>query len=317
MELNKSSSGIELPEPEDFARKNLTFLVLFDNEQTKDVYDLPLVYSLDTGIVKWEDAQGIHTISLRDNEELSKLWEPMTAQRFTCLMTTLHPTFTREIYRYRRCVLDVSPEGQILKSTSDQNLEFTSLSYFPHPVDKDREDGDRYWDVLLGPHEVDTRIDIVPIVDREWMERVASQLTLADFGWEAAKMHADIQEPHPIPAEFINETYGIETAKDIVPPDPGLIQQTAVYLREKLGVDHPNDWTPAQWASANNARLASRLHAQTADFPRDKAADAVRALTAAVKHQRGQRPPFATAATINPQGLPTTHQNPQTLRRGI
>ena len=48
---------------------------------------------------------------------------------------------------------------------------------------------------------------------------------------------------------------------------PGLIQQTAVYLREKLGVDlYPNGWTRAQWASANNARLTSRLHAQTADF---------------------------------------------------
>lgn len=312
MRLDENLSGMTLPDPEVFARKNLTFLVLFEDEQTKDVYDLPLTYSLETGMVRWEDARGIHTISLRDNEELAGLWEPMTAERFTYLMATLHPTFTRGIHRYRRCVLDVSPEGQILKSASDEDLEFTSLAYFPHPVDKDKEDGERYWDVLVAPSEIETRANIVPIANREWMEKIASQATLADFGWEAANMHAAIQEPHPIPAEIINEIYGIKTAKGIVPPDPELIQQTAAYLREKLGVDpHPNDWTPAQWASANNARLTSRLHAQTADFPADKAAHAIRALTAAVKNQRSQHPPFMTAATINPQGPPIRQQGQQ------
>ncbi|MGH3696688.1 MAG: hypothetical protein ACRDRX_22330 [Pseudonocardiaceae bacterium] len=312
MRLDENLSGIKLPDPDDFSRKNLTFLVLFDDEQTKDVYDLPLAYSLETGVVRWEDSRGIHTISLRDNEELAGLWEPMTAERFTYLMATLHPTFTRGIHRYRRCVLDVSPEGQILKSASGEDLEFTSLAYFPRPVDKDKEDGWRYWDVLLAPSEIEIRANIVPVTDRKWMEKIASQPTLADFGWEAAKMHAAIQEPHPIPAEIINEIYRLETTKGIVPPDPELIPQTAAYLHEKLGVDpHPNDWTPAQWASANNARLASRLHAQTADFPPDKAAHAILTLTAAVKNQRSQRPPFMTAATINPQGLLIRQQGQQ------
>jgi hypothetical protein len=305
---------MELPRPDDLTRRNLTFLVLFANEQTKDAYDLPLTYSLETGVVRWEDAQGIHTIPLRDNEELLKLWEPMTAERFTYLMATLHPTFTQGIHRYRRCLLDVSPEGQILKSTSDGDLGFTSLAYFPHPIHKDHEDGWRYWDTLLGDG---TEHHIAPVTDREWAAKIASQLTLADFGWEAAKMHAAIQDLHPIPADLINEIYGLEAARAIVPPDPELIPQTTVYLREELGVDHPNDWTQAQWASANNARLMSRLHAQTADFPPEQAAQAIRALTAAVKHQRSQRPPFATAVTITPQSLSTTHQGQQSPRRGI
>jgi hypothetical protein len=307
MRLNENLSGMELPQPDDLARKNLTFLVLFEDEQTKDVYDLPLTYSLETGVVRWEDAEGHHTISLRDNEELSVLWEPMTAEKFTYLMTTLHPTFTRGIHKYRRCVLDVSPEGQILKSASDEDLEFTSLAYFPHPVDKDTQDGWRYWDTLLAPSELGTRIDIVPVTDRERFENVASQPTLADFGWEAADMHAAIQEEHAIPAEIINEIYRIETARAIAPPDPELIQRTAVYLREKLGVDpHPNDWTGTQWTSANNARLRSRLHAQTADFPHEEAAPAMRALTAAVKNQYNRPTTTRTAATINPRNLPPT-----------
>lgn len=318
MRLNENFSGMKLPGPDGFARKNLTFLTLLDNEQSKDVYDLPLTYSLEMGVVRWEDTQGIHAVSLRDNKELSKLWEPMTAERFTCLMATLHPTFIREVDRYQRCVLDVSPEGQILKSGSDEDLEFTSLAYFPHPVDKDKEDGDRYWDILLAPSKMDTRQLIVPIMRKERIKRVASQLTLADFGWEAADMHAAIQEMHPIPAEIINETYRIETAKSIVPPDPGLIQQTAVYLRENLGVDsHPNDWTRAQWASANNARLASRLYAQTADFSFDKAAEAIHALTAVVKKQWNHPAP-RTVATIGSRDLPPTlRQGQQTPRRGI
>lgn len=319
MQLNETLSGMELPDPEDFTRKNLTFLALFENEQTKDVYDLPLTYSLETGVVRWEDAQGHHTISLRDNEGLSELWEPMTAERFTHLMATLHPTFTRGTHKYQRCLLDVSPEGQILKSASSEDLEFTSLAYFPHPVDKDKEDGWEYWDTLLAPRELDTRHWIAPAINRERLAAAASQLTMADFGWEAEKIHGSIQEEHPIPAEIINEIYRIETAKGIVPPDPALIQQTAAYLREKLGVDpHPNDWTPAQWASANNARLTSRLHAQTADFPPDEAARAIRALTAAVESQPSRRLTSRTAATINPRDLPsTTQQGQQPPRRGV
>ena len=194
----------------------------------------------------------------------------MTAERFTALMATLHPTFTRETHKYQRCVLNISPEGQILKSASSEDLQFTSLAYFPHSVDKEKEDGWRYWDTLLAPSGLDTRIEIVPVTDREWFERVASQSTLADFAWKAAWMHAAIQEPHPIPAEVVNEIYRIETAKGIAPPDPELIPQTAAYLRENLGVGHSKDWTLARWVSANNARLASRLHAQTADFPSDR-----------------------------------------------
>jgi hypothetical protein len=105
----------------------------------KDVYDLPSTYSLETGVVRWEDAEVLHAISLRDNEELSNLWEPMTAERFTYLMTTLHPTFTREPDSYRRCVLAISPEGQILKSDSDEDLEYTSLPYFPRPVGREEK----------------------------------------------------------------------------------------------------------------------------------------------------------------------------------
>jgi hypothetical protein len=151
VELNKNPFGIELPRPDEFTRKNLTFLVLLENEQSKDIYDLPLTYSLEMGVVRWEDAEGIRTISLRDNEELSGLWEPMTAERFTYLMTTLHPTFTRETHKYQRCLLNISPEGQILKSDSDEDLEFTSLAYFPRPVGRDGKEGWEYWDTLLAP----------------------------------------------------------------------------------------------------------------------------------------------------------------------
>jgi uncharacterized protein with von Willebrand factor type A (vWA) domain len=87
-------------------------------------------------------------------------------------------------------------------------------------------------------------------------------------------------------------------------------QRTTVYLREKLGVDpHPNDWTGTQWASANNARPTSKFHAQTTEFPPDKAARAIRALTAAVKNQHNRRLTTRTAATINPRNLlRTKHQ---------
>jgi hypothetical protein len=98
MQLDENFSGIKLPDPGDLVTKNLTFLTLMDYTKWKDIYDLPLTYSLETGVVRWEDTQGIHTISLRDNEELSGLWEPMTAERFTYLMTSLHPTFTRETH---------------------------------------------------------------------------------------------------------------------------------------------------------------------------------------------------------------------------
>lgn len=317
MRLDENLSGIRLPNADDFANKNLTFLVLFEEERTNDVYDLPLAYSLETGVARRKDAHDIHTISLRDNEELLKLWEPMTPERFTYLMATLQPTFTRETDKYQRCILNISPEGQILKSDSDQDLQFTSLAYFPASIDDDENEGWHYWDTLVESN-TDIRPSIVPDMHSGRLAEVASQPTLADFGWKAAWIHRAVQETHPMPVEFINRIFGIETAKGIAPPDPELIPQTAVYLREELGVDsHPYDWTPAQWVSANNARLASRLHAQTADFPPDQAAQAIRALTAAVKHQRSQRPPFATAATINPQGAPTRHQGPQTPRHRV
>ena len=73
---NETPLGIKLPTADDFSGETLTFLVLFENEQTKDVYDLPLAYSLETGVVRWEDSKGIHTISLRGNEELSTCGSP-------------------------------------------------------------------------------------------------------------------------------------------------------------------------------------------------------------------------------------------------
>lgn len=328
MQLKENISGIELPYPDDFTRKTLTFLALMDYTKWKDIYDLPLTYSLETGVVRWEDTEGSHEVSLRDNEELCDLWEPMTAERFTYLMATLHPTFTREAHRYRCCVLNVSPEGQILKSTSDKDLEFTSLTYFPRPVGREGKEGWEYWDDLIDPEDGGQCLRGLiiegtqrPVVDRERAQRLASQPTLADFGWDADIVHEDIQEKHnPLAgpstdAEFaMGVTYpkyedGIIRAAP--PNDPHAVQQTADFLREKLGVDpHPALWTTEHWAAANNARLNSRLHAQTADFPPDEAARAIRALTTAVKNQRSRRITTRTAATINPRA---THR---TLQRG-
>jgi hypothetical protein len=283
MRLNKNLSDMELPDPEHFTRETLTFMVLIDNGIWKDIYDLPLAYSLETGVVRWEEAEGVHTISLRDNEELSDLWEPMTAERFTYLMTTLHPTFTREAHRYRRCALAISPEGQILKLDPYGNPEFTSLTYFPRPVGREEKEGWEYWDNLLDPEQGGQRLrgliiegEQRPVVERERAQKVASQPTLADFGWGADIIHEDIQNKHnPLvgpstEVEAAMVTYpryedGIIRAAP--PSDPHAIEQTADYMREKLGVDpHPALWKPEHWASANNARLNSRLHAQTADF---------------------------------------------------
>jgi hypothetical protein len=203
MRLNENLSGMKLPNPEDFARKSLTFLVLMDFTKWKDIYDLPLTYSLETGVVRWEDAAGVHTISLRDNEELSGLWEPMTPERFTYLMTTLHPTFTRETDRYRRCLLNISPEGQILKSDPRKKLEYTSLTYFPRPIGKEEKEGWQYWDDLLDPeqgsqwlHGLTIKGTQKPVVEREDAEEVADQPTLADFGWATHAIHERIQEDH-------------------------------------------------------------------------------------------------------------------------
>jgi hypothetical protein len=171
--LDENISGIRLPDADDFASKNLTFLVLFVKDDIQDVYDLPLTYSLETGVVRWEDIHGIHTVSLRDNEELTELWEPMTPERFTALMATLQPTFTREADRYQRCILNITPEGQILKSDSDEDLQFTSLAYFPTSIDDDKNEGWDYWDILLGS-KTDIRADIVPDMRREWLEKIAS-----------------------------------------------------------------------------------------------------------------------------------------------
>jgi hypothetical protein len=334
MRLNENLSGIKLPNPEDFARKSLTFLVLMDFTKWKDIYDLPLTYSLETGVVRWEDAAGVHTISLRDNEELSGLWEPMTPERFTYLMTTLHPTFTRETDRYRRCLLNISPEGQILKSDPRKKLEYTSLTYFPRPIGREEKEGWEYWDDLLDPeqggqwlHGLTIKGAQKPVVEREDAEKVASQPTLADFGWAAGVVHENIQEIHNPLAGPSNEveaatvTYpryldGIIRAAP--PNDPHAIEQTAVYLRDKLGVDpHPALWTRTHWVSANNARLKSRLHTQTADFPPEKAAPAIRALPAAVNNQGNRPTTTRTAATINPRDLPRTKRQQGWLPPGL
>ena len=320
MELDKTSSGIALPGPDDFVRKSLTFLVLMDYTAWKDIYDLPLTYSLETGVVRWEDTEGVHTVSLRDTEELSQLWEPMTSERFTYLMATLHPTFARETHRYSRCVLNISPEGQILKSDSGKDLEYTSLTYFPRLIGREGKEGWEYWDDLLDPEKGGgqwLRGLIVngvqrPVVERDRAEKAASQPTLADFGWDADIVHENIQEKHnplagPSTATMTHPRYTDGIIRAAPPNDPHAIEQTAVYLREKLGVDpHPALWTAQQWVSASNARLNSRLHAQTADFPPDQAASAIRALTAAVKNQRNRSTTTRTAATINPRDLPRT-----------
>jgi hypothetical protein len=322
VELDKTPSGIQLPDPDDFTRKSLTFLALMDFTTGKDIYDLPLTYSLETGVVRWEDVEGVHTISLRDNEELSQLWEPITAERFTYLMATLHPTFTRETHRYSRCLLNISPEGQILKSASDKDLEFTSLTYFPRLIGREEKEGWEYWDDLLDPEEGGQWLRGLvikgvqrPVVERERAEKVASQPTLADFGWAADIVHEGIQEKHNPLAGPRNEVqaamvtyprYDDGIIRAAPPNDPHAIEQTAGYLRDKLGVEpHPALWTTQHWTSASNARLNSRLHAQTADFPPDQAAHAIRALTAAVKNQRN-RPTTRTAATIKPRDLPRT-----------
>lgn len=102
------------------------------------------------------------------------------------------------------------------------------------------------------------------------------------------------------------------------PNDPHAIEQTALYLRDKLGIDpHPTLWTRTHWVSASNARLNSRLHAQTADFPPEQAAPAIHALTAAVKNQRDRRPPFMPTATISPQGPPVRQQTARPPRRKV
>jgi hypothetical protein len=156
---------------------------------------------------------------------------------------------------------------------------------------------------------------------------VASQPTLADFGWAADTIHKDIQNDHnPLAGprdevEAAMVTYPRYTdgiIRAALPNDPHAIEQTALYLREKLGVDpHPALWTRTQWVSASNARLNSRLHAQTADFPPEQAAPAIRALTTAVKNQRDRRPPFMPAATISPQNPPTRQQNPRSRQRRV
>ncbi|HKR50883.1 MAG TPA: hypothetical protein VJT72_15125, partial [Pseudonocardiaceae bacterium] len=298
MELDKTPSGIELPNPDDFTRKSLTFLVLMDSTTWKDIYDLPLTYSLETGAVRWEDTAGIHTVSLRDTEELSQLWEPMTAERFTYLMTTLYPTFARETDRYSRCLLNISPEGQMLKSASGKDLEYTSLTYFPRLIGREEKEGWEYWDDLLDPEEGGQWLRGLiiegvqrPVVERDRAEKLASQPTLADFGWDADIVHESIQEKHnplagPSTATVTYPRYDDGIIRAAPPNDPHAIEQTSIYLRDKLGVEpHPALWTTQNWTSANNARLNSRLHAQTADFPPEKAAHAIRALTAALKNQ--------------------------------
>lgn len=136
-------------------------------------------------------------------------------------------------------------------------------------------------------------------MDREDAEKVANQPTLADFGWAAHTIHESIQEDHNPLAGPSNEVeaamvtyprYDDGIIRAAPPNDPHAIEQTAVYLRDTLGIDpHPALWAARHWVTANNARLNSRLHAQTADFPRDKAAPAIRALTAAVKNQHNRR----------------------------
>ena len=326
MELDQTPSGIKLPRPDDFTRKSLTFLVLMDSTMWKDVYDLPLTYSLETGVVRWEDAEGVHTISLRDTEELSKLWEPMTAERFTYLMTTLHPTFARETDRYSRYLLTISPEGQILKSDSDKDLQFTSLTYFPRLIGREEKAGWQYWDDLLDPEGggqwlrgLIVKGTQKPIVERDRAEKVASQPTLADFGWAADAIHKDIQNDHnPLagPSDEVEATtvtyprYEDGIIRAAPPNDPHATELTADYLRDKLGIaPHPARWTRTHWISASNARLNSRLHAQTADFPPEKAAPAIRTLTTAVKNQHNRPTTTRTAATIKPRDLPRTkHQ---------
>lgn len=280
--------------PGNFKATNLVFYAIMG----ADLHDLPVVYSLETGVVSWDEGRERHTVSLRHDLELSLLWEPMTPEKFNYLMAILYSVPDYEGFTdHDLHALSISPEGHVIKA-SPGLVEETTLARFPSSVGSsdargrwkiiwDREDDDKNY-TGEEPDRV-TRIGTARGAD--------DQPSLAEFSHQVHTLH----KPSGTTDEYTDNSHAIA--------------QAANFLRTKMGVDKPPaEWTQKQWSSANCARLHSIRHAETTDFSEEKAARAVQALVAAVETQRTKRRTFRkkTAAGMTqgplPPGLPGGQQ---------
>lgn len=116
--------------PGNFKATNLVFYAIMG----ADLHDLPVVYSLETGVVSWNEGRERHTVSLRRNPEIFLLWEPMTPEKLNYLMAILYSVPDYEGFTdHDLHALSISPEGHVIKASTGL-VEETTLARFPHSV---------------------------------------------------------------------------------------------------------------------------------------------------------------------------------------
>lgn len=114
----------ELPAYHKAITEHLTFYVLDAPDSADDPqepFTVPrtaaVAYNLDSGRLAWQRGNQWHQLDLRDgqHEDLRDALEPMTAEKFWLLATTLRPTRLEQAQDMEFGVVSVAPDGILLR----------------------------------------------------------------------------------------------------------------------------------------------------------------------------------------------------------